>query len=268
MLATYLIGLREGLEAAIIISILVTYVVKLGEAKQVRKILLGAVAAIVLSLGVGLGLSSIDASVSATAEIAITGTTSMLAVSFVTWMIFWMAKQSRAMSGTLRGKVDAAMAKSQWSLALVAFLAVVREGVETSILLWSTAKSTNGGSAVFGGALLGIATAGVLGYLMFRGSLRFNLGKFFNYTSGYLVIIAAGIFAYGIGEFQELGLLPFLQQHAYDVSAQLPEGSIQELVLAGTIAFNNAPTVLQSLGWFAFVLIVGGFYLRITRKKH
>ena len=254
MLATYLIGLREGIEAAIIISILVGYVVKLGERAQVAKIMLGAGAAILLSLALGLGLSGLEANVSSQIEIAITGTTSLLAVFFVTWMIFWMAKQSRAMASNLRAQVDSAVTKSAWSLASVAFLAVIREGVETSILLWSTAKSTIGGGNVFGGAALGLATAAVVGFLMYKGTVRFNLKHFFNFTGGYLIVIAAGIFSYAIGEFQELGLLPFLSQHAYDLTATFPEGSVQELVLVGTVAFNAAPTALQAIGWWLYAV--------------
>ena len=267
MLATYLIGLREGIEAAIIISILVGYVVKLGERNQVSKILSGAALAVILSLGLGFGLSTIDASVSDRIEISITGTTSLLAVVFVTWMIFWMARQSRAMAAQLRARVDAAVTRSAWSLASVAFLAVIREGVETSILLWSTAKSAGGGSAIFGGAFLGLATATVTGYLMYRGSLRFNLGTFFKFTGAYLIVIAAGVFAYAIGEFQELGILPFLTAHAYDVSAIFPDGSLQELVLAGTVAFNTKPTLLQALSWAIYAIPVAALYLRANAAK-
>jgi high-affinity iron transporter len=262
LLATYLIGVREGIEAAIIISILVGYVVKLGEKQLISRILLGAGLAILIAVGIGFGLSGIEAEASATTEIAITGTTSLLEVVFVTWMIFWMAKQARAMSSHLRGQVDAALIKNSWSLALVAFLAVIREGVESSILIWSTAKTTNGGFSAFGGAFLGLGTAAVLGYLMYRGSLKFNIGKFFRFTGSYLVILAAGIFAYGVGEFQELGVLPFLTNHTYDVSGILPENSIPELILVGTTGFNSAPTVLQTIAWFAYLLPIGFLYLR------
>jgi len=268
VLATYLIGLREGIEAAIIISILVGYVVKLDERQQVGKILTGAGLAVLLALGIGFGLSGLETEVSDQAEITITGTTSLLAVFFVTWMIFWMAKQSRAMASHLRAQVDAAVTRSSWSLATVAFLAVVREGVETSILLWSTAKSAGGGATVFGGAFLGLATAALVGYLMYRGSLKFNPGTFFKITGGYLVVIAGGVFSYAIGEFQELHWLPFLTNHAYDVSAAFPQNSVQDLVLVGTIGFNAAPTVLQALAWVAYVVPVAVFYGRANRKAH
>jgi high-affinity iron transporter len=262
LLATFLIGLREGIEAAIIISILVGYVVKLGERSQVSKILAGAGLAILLALGIGFALSEVEATVSSSIEIAVTGITSLVAVAFVTWMIFWMATQSRAMAANLRSKVDLAVRRSTWSLATVAFLAVIREGVETSILLWTTAKSTHGGSVGFGGAAAGLLTAAVLGFMMYRGTLRFNLTTFFNVTGAYLIVIAAGIFSYAIGEFQELGWLPFLSQPGYDLSSMFPEGSIQELILAGTLAFNAAPTILQIIGWWLFAVPVALLFRR------
>ena len=267
MLATYLIGVREGIEAAIIISILVGYVVKLGEKQLASRILMGAGAAVLIAIGLGFGLSGLEAEVSEQAEITITGVTSLMAVVFVTWMIFWMAKQARALSSSLRSQVDAALIKNSWSLATVAFLAVIREGVESSILIWSAVKTTNGGLSATGGAFLGLGTATILGYLMYRGALKFNIGKFFRYTGAYLVVLAAGIFAYGIGEFQELGIFPFLTAHTYDVSAILPENSIPELVLVGTIGFNTAPTMLQSLAWLLYLVPVGYLYLAPKRTK-
>jgi len=267
VLATYLIGLREGIEAAIIISILVGYVVKLNERQQIGKILTGAGLAILVALAVGFGLSGLESEVSDTTEIAITGTTSMLAVVFVTWMIFWMAKQSRAMAANLRARVDAAVTRSAWSLATVAFLAVIREGVETSILLWSTAKSAGGGTSVFGGAFLGLATAALAGYLMNRRALKFNLGTFFKITGGYLIVIAGGVFSYGIGEFQELHILPFLTNQAYDLTAMVPQNSVQDLILVGTVGFNAAPTVLQCIGWLVYVLPVAMLYAKANQQK-
>jgi high-affinity iron transporter len=267
VLATYLIGVREGIEAAIIVSILIGYVVKLGEKQLAPRILMGAGAAVLVAIALGFGLSGIESEVSDRTEITITGTTSLLAVVFVTWMIFWMAKQARAMSTNLRSQVDAALVKNSWSLATVAFLAVIREGVESSILIWSAVKTTNGGIGATAGAFLGLGTATVLGYLMYRGALKFNIGKFFRYTGGYLVVLAAGIFAYGIGEFQELGVLPFLTGHTYDFSAVLPENSVPELILVGTIGFNTAPTVLQTIAWFAYLIPVGYIYLAPKRAK-
>ena len=267
MLANYLIGLREGIEAALIVSILVTYLVKLGEKRHVAKVLWGVALAVIVAIAVGVALGELEAVAPGNAEVLITGSASMLAVIFVTWMIFWMARQSRAMSANLRGQIDAAVTKSEWSLATVAFLAVIREGVETSLFIWSTTKTASNGTAALAGAILGLLTAAILGYFMYRGSLRFNIGTFFKYTGGFLIVVAGGIFAYSLGEFQEIGWLPLLTQHAYDVSALVPDGSVQDSILGGTIAFNAAPSVLQSLAWFAYLAVVGGYFLRSNAKK-
>jgi high-affinity iron transporter len=269
MLANYLIGLREGIEAALIISILVTYLVKLGEKRHLSKIFAGTVAAIVLSVAVGIALSELESVAPANIEPAISGITSLIAVGFVTWMIFWMAKQARAMSGNLRGQVDEAIAKSGWSLALVAFLSVIREGVETSVLLWTTAKTTGPSSSPVLGATLGLLTAAVVGYLMYRGSLKFNISKFFRFTGAFLVLVGAGILGYGIGELQEIGWLPLLSGHSYDVSAAIPTDGLLETILRGTLAFNNAPTVLQTIFWFGYILPTAWLFFRKqkTAKK-
>jgi high-affinity iron transporter len=267
MLANYLIGLREGIEAALIISILVTYLVKLGEKRHLSKIFAGTIAAIILSIGVGIALSELESSVPTSVEPAISGITSLIAVGFVTWMIFWMAKQARAMSGNLRGQVDSAVSKSEWSLATVAFLAVIREGVETSVLLWTTAKTTGPNSSPVLGATLGLLTAAVVGYLMYKGSLKFNIGKFFRFTGAFLVLVGAGILGYGIGELQEIGWLPFLTSHSYDVSAAIPTDGVLDTILRGTLAFNNAPTVLQTIFWFGYLIPTGWLFFRNQKTR-
>ena len=265
MLANYLIGLREGIEAALIISILVTYLVKLNEQKHVGKIFAGVIAAILVSLGVGIALTELAATAPATLEPAISGITSIIAAGFVTWMIFWMAKQSRAMAGNLRGQIDAAVRKSEWSLALVGFLAVVREGVETSVLLWSTTKSDALKDWPVWGATLGLLTAGILGFFMYKGALRINLGLFFKITGAFLIVVAAGILAYGIGELQEIGWLPLLQGQSYDLTALAPTDSVLETILHSTIAFNNAPTWFQTLGWLLYAAPTAWLFSRAQR---
>lgn len=266
MLANYLIGLREGIEAALIISILVTYLVKLNERKQLPKIFTGVVLAVLISLGIGIALSELAATAPANTEPAISGITSIIAAGFVTWMIFWMAKQSRSMAGNLRGQIDAAVSKSEWSLALVGFLAVIREGVETSVLLWSTTKSAAVNEWPVWGAALGLLSAAVLGYFMYKGALRINLGLFFKITGAFLILVAAGIFAYGIGELQEIGWLPVLLSQSYNVSTWIPTDSFIETVLHSTVAFNNAPTWFQTLGWLIYAAPTAWLFTRSQRK--
>jgi high-affinity iron transporter len=182
-------------------------------------------------------------------------------------MIFWMARESRKLGGSLRSKIDAAVQGSIWSLSFVAFFAVIREGIETSVLLWSATKSVGNDGSPAWGAFLGLATATVLGYLLYRGSLKVNLGIFFKYTGAYLIVVAAGILSYGIHELQEIGWINLLPQKAYDLSVAIPDGSVLHAVLKGVIAFDTAPTLLQALAWFAYLIPVAVIYWRASFRK-
>lgn len=263
MLDTFVIGLREGLEASLIVSILVTYLVKTNRKADVPKVFIGLGLAILVALGVGLGLSFIDSELSGATEVILSGIFSLVAAAFVTWMIFWMSKQARGMGRELHAKVDTAA--TLWSLTAVAFFAVLREGVETALFIWATARTSPLQGAL--GAVLGLVAAAALGYLIYRGSVKIRLSTFFKYTGAFLILVAAGIFAYGIHELQEIGILPFLTEHTYDVTSLVPEDSLLHVILSGTIAFNPAPTLLETIAWFAFVIPVATLYIRQNRKK-
>ena len=266
MLGSYLIGIREGLEAALIISILASYLKKVGQQKQIRSMLSGVVAAIAVSIIVGLVLSLSLQNLPAHTQENITGFASILAVIFITWMIFWMARNSHKLAGNLRSGVDRALAGSSLGLTAVAFLAVIREGIETSISLWTAAKATGGDQASVIGAVLGLLSAAIIGYLMYRGSVKINLSLFFKITGAYLVLIAASIFAYAFGEFNESGLITWLNGPSYDLSGVIQVGSVAEVILKGAFGFMVAPTLLQSVAWVSFAVIIGSSYL-LPRKK-
>ncbi len=266
MLANLLIGLREGLEAALIVSILVAYLNKLGQRNTVKFVLFGVAAAVALSVGVGFLLNLIVDNAEAGTNQIIGGSTSIIAVGFVTWMIFWMNRQGRHMGSALRTKVDAAAQTSTFSLILIAFFAVIREGVETAIFLWSTTRADTSGDSPVLGAVLGLVLAAVLGYLIYRGAVKINLSIFFRFTGAFLILVAAGILAYGIAELQEMNWLP-LSQTAYDLSGLVPQGSLGETLLHGTLSFNAAPSVLQVFAWVGYVAVVGTIYVRASRKK-
>jgi high-affinity iron transporter len=262
LLGSYLIGIREGLEAALIISILASYLRKVGQKHQMRQMMAGVVAAIVASIVIGLALSLSLKDLPPHTEENITGFASILAVGFITWMIFWMANNSHKLSSTLRGGVDKALAGSAFGLVAVAFVSVIREGIETSISLWTAAKATGGQQESVIGAVLGLVSAAVIGYLIYRGSVRINLGLFFKITGAYLVLIAASIFAYAFGEFNETGLVTFLNGPSYDLSGIIAEGSFVEVFLKGAFGFIVAPTLLQTIAWVSFAAITGWLYLK------
>lgn len=265
MLANFMIGLREGLEASLVIGILVAYLKKQERIQDIRRVLIGVVAAILVSVLAGLGLTVLVADAEEGATQLIAGFASLLAVIFVTWMIFWMARHSRALPSELHNKLAAAT--STVTVVAIGFFSVVREGIETSIFLWSASAVSGQGSVTIWGAVLGLATAAGLGYAIYRGSLRLNLRAFFAVTSSFLIVVAAGILAYAVKEFEELGWFPFLQGQTYNFESVTPEGSWIELLLKGTIGYNPAPSQLQTLVWFAYLLPIAYLFFNKTRKK-
>jgi high-affinity iron transporter len=266
VLANYLIGLREGLEAALVVSILVAYLVKTGHADRLRGVWVGILAAVALSVGFGALLSFTSSNLSFEAQEAFGGSLSIIAVGFVTWMIFWMRRAARTLSSELRGRVDTAVATGGWVLALTAFLAVGREGLETSLFLGSAVQSTGQSTQPLVGAALGLLTAVLLGWLFYRGAVRINLAKFFRWTGALLVIVAAGVLAYGVHDLQEAGILPGLNTLAFDISSAVPADSWYGTLLRGTINLTPQTTVLQAVVWVLYVVPVLALFLRPARR--
>ena len=273
MIANYLIGLREGLEAALIVSILIAYVVKSDRRQLLPRIWLGVGIAIGVSLLFGAVLTFGPKGLTFEAQEAIGGMLSIVAVGFVTWMIFWMARAARGMSGELRSQVDKAAEGSGWRLVVVAMLAVGREGLETALFIWAATQATTRGTgstaAPLIGAALGIATAVLLGYLMYRGALRINLTKFFTWTGAFLILVAGGVLSYGVHDLQEAGILPGLHNLAFDVSAAIPPTSWYGTLLKGIFNFSPATTWLEAIVWVAYVVPTMTIFLyKIHRRSH
>lgn len=265
MLANFMIGLREGLEAALVIGILIAYLNKQNRKGDVRRVFLGVLVAIFVSILAGLLLTFLVADAEAGTNQIIAATASLLAVLFVTWMIFWMAKHSRMLPSQMHAKLSETA--SSVAVFAIGFFAVVREGIETSIFLWSATSAAGQGAITILGAVLGLSFAAVIGYLIYRGSLRLNLRTFFAVTSGFLILVSAGILAYAVHELEELHWFTFLQGQTYDVSSFVTEGSPIEILLKSTIGFNAAPTQLQTLVWFLYLLPVTIIYWQRTKRK-
>lgn len=208
----------------------------------------------------------------------------------VTWMIFWMQRAGRTMKATLEGGIDRALtAGGLWALVAIGFVSVAREGIETTLLLWSMVQSFGDAPSALVGALLGLSVAVVLGWLISRGALRLDLRRFFAWTGGFLVIVAAGVLAYALMDLQEAGALPgpftaaapldpvtgavavgaagFPFGWAFDVSAAIAPGGPLASVLQATVGFMPAMTWLQVLAWALYLLVVGGLYLRGLRSS-
>ncbi|GAA1963643.1 FTR1 family protein [Nocardioides panacihumi] len=274
MVANYLIGLREGLEAALVVSILVAYLVKTGRTHLLKRIWAGVGLAVGVSLAFGALLTWGPSGLTFEAQEAIGGALSIVAVGFVTWMIFWMARAARGLGGELRGAIDRAADGSRWSLVVVATLAVGREGLETALFLWAATKAGTREAAgaitptwePLLGAVLGLATAVVLGYLIYRGAIAVNLAKFFTWTGAFLILVAAGVLSYGVHDLQEAGILPGLHSIAFDVSSTVDPNSWYGTVLKGIFNFSPVTTNLEAVVWALYAVpVMAVFFLRKRR---
>ncbi|MFE9253750.1 iron uptake transporter permease EfeU [Streptomyces sp. NPDC006879] len=254
MFSNYLIGLREGLEASLVVAILVAYLVKSGRRDALRPVWAGVGVAAAVSLAFGAGLEFGSRELTFQAQEAIGGTLSIVAVGLVTWMVFWMKRTARHLKAELHGKLDAALAMGTGALVTTAFLAVGREGIETSLFVWRAVKVADDGWHPLGGALLGIATAIVMGWLFYRGALKINLAKFFTWTGGLLIVVAAGVLAYGVHDLQEAEFLGGLLNKAFDISSAIPPDSWYGTLLKGTFNFQPDPTVLQVTAWLVYLV--------------
>ena len=266
MLANFLIGLREGLEAGLVVGILIAYLVKIGRRDVLPRIWLGVGLAVALSLGLGCLLTFGTYGLSFAAQELIGGLLSIVAAGFVTWMIFWMLRTARGLSRELRSEVDSHLTGAGWGLVFVAFLAVGREGLETALFIWAAVQASGSTTLPLIGASLGIAVSVVLAYLIYRGVLTINLSKFFTYTGVFLIVVAGGVLAYGVHDLQEAGFLPGLGTLAFDVSAAVPPDSWYGTLLKGVFNFSPATTVFEAVAWAAYVVPVMYFFLRSVRR--
>jgi high-affinity iron transporter len=272
MLGNLLIGLREGLEASLVVVILVAYLVKSGRRELLPRIWAGVAVAVAVSLGFGALLTFGPRGLSFEAQEALGGTLSIVAVGFVTWMVMWMARSARSLSGELKGAVDRAAHAGGVSLVLVAMLAVGREGLETALFLWAATQAASAGSASTTGPLLGaalgLACAVAIGVLIYRGAVRINLGTFFTWTGAFLVVVAAGVLSYGVHDLQEARILPGLNNLAFDVSDVIEPSSVIGTVLKGTFNFSPATTWLEAVVWVLYVAITMTVFFRVVRRSN
>ena len=262
MVANYLIGLREGLEAALVVGILVAYLVRSGRRDLVHQIWLGVAIAVAVSLGFGAVLTYGPSRLTFEAQEAIGGGLSLLAVGLLTWMIFWMARTARHLKADLHGRLDDALVAGRWAVLVTTLLAVGREGLETALFLWAGIEATGSTTQPLLGAVLGLGTATGLGWAVYRGAIRLDLRQFFAWTGLFLVVVAAGVLSYGVHDLQEAGFLPGLNALAFDVSAIVPPQSWYGTVLKGVLNFSPATTWLEAIAWVAYAVPTITVYVR------
>ncbi len=262
MLQNFLIGSREGLEASLVVSILVAYLVKSGARDRLAAVWLGVAAAVGSSLAFGAVVTFGSGSMSQEAQEGFGGTLSVVAVVFVTWMVFWMRSQAHTLKGDLQGRLDEAVAMGTTAVAIMAFISVGREGLETALFLWPTLQANGGGAEPLIGAVLGLASAIVIGFLFYRGTVKLNLANFFRFTGGALILVAAGVLAYGLHDLQEAGILPGLNTIAWDIHEQIPASSWYGSLLKGIFNFSPEPSWLEVVAYFSYLISVMALFLR------
>jgi high-affinity iron transporter len=257
LFSSALIGLREGLEAALVVSILVAFLVKSDQRAALRWVWGGVGAALLICVGIGTVVAYTIGELPFEQQEIVGGSLSIMAVAFVTWMIFWMRSTARTIAADLRGKLSDALAIGPVAVAVMASLAVGREGLETMAFFYANVRTAEAGTRQpLIGFIIGIAVAVVLGWLIYRGAIRFDLGKFFTYTGVLLVFVAAGILGYGLHDLQEARVLPGLTTLAFDLSGPMPEDSWHGALLKGLLNYSAQTTVLQAVVWVLYVTVV------------
>jgi len=267
VLANFLIGLREGLEASLVVGILIAFALKIDRRDLIGRIWTGVGAAVIVSLGTGAAIFFVLAESGDTVQPIIVGALSVLAAGLLTWMIFWMAKTARNLKGSLEGSMQAGLSQGGFAIAAVAFSAVVREGVETALFFWASMNSTGDGIPALGTAFTGIGVAVILGWIIYRGLLQINLGTFFQWTSLILIVVAAGILAYGVHEFQEVGLLP-AGAPVYDATAWLGKETIIGSLLYGLFSYRANPSLLELITWALYLVPTLTVFIAMTRRAN
>jgi len=257
LFSSALIGLREGLEAALVVSILIAFLVRSDQRAALKWVWIGVAAALAICVAIGTVIAYTIGELRFEQQEIVGGSLSILAVGFVTWMIFWMRATARTIATELRGKLSDALAIGPVAVAVMALLAVGREGLETMAFFYANVRTAEAGTREpLIGFIIGIAVAVVLGWLIYRGAIKFNLTKFFTYTGALLVFVAAGILGYGLHDLQEARVLPGLNTLAFDLSGPMPEDSWYGALLKGLLNYSAQTTVLQAVAWVAYVAVV------------
>jgi len=257
MIAAFLITLREGLEAALIVGIVLGVLRKLGRSDRSGPVWIGVAAAAALSVAIGLALNALGVAFEGRGEQIFEGVAMLLAAGVLTWMIFWMERQGRQIQVELERDVRQAVAASSgWALFGLAFVAVLREGIETVLFLTAAAFSATPAQTLIGGAL-GLAVAAALGWLLFAAGRRLDVRAFFRVTGALLILFAAGLLAHGVHELQEAAILPTFVEHVWDINPIVDENGAVGVFLKALFGYNGNPSLLEVVSYIAYFGVVG-----------
>jgi high-affinity iron transporter len=254
MIASLVLSLREGLEAALIIGIVLGALRRTGHSHLNRYVWFGVVSAFVVSLLVALLLRLVDKELVGTAEQIFEGVTLLLAAAVLTWMIFWMQKQSGSLRSELDNKVNqAASLGGQGALFFLAFISVFREGIELALYLTASSLTSSATQTLIGTSI-GLTSAAILGYLLYTTALRLNLKRFFQITALILILFAGGLVAHSVAEFNEAGVIPAIISPIWNLNPLLNDQSTVGMVFSTLFGYHGSPSLTEVIGYGAYIL--------------
>jgi high-affinity iron transporter len=268
MIPTLVIGLREGVEASLIVGIIAAFLSKSGRRDALRQVWIGVGAAVVLCVAVGVGLVELSRELPQKAQEGLETVIGLFALVMVTFMIVWMTKHARSMRRELEGAAQDALAQgSTRALVVMAFLAVLREGFETAVFLTAVIQNSSSAASGATGAILGILIAVAIGYGIYRGGVHLNLGRFFKITGIVLVLVAAGLAMFAMHTAHEAGWLTVGQAQALDLSWLVRPGTVMSSLLTGVLGIQPRPTVVEVTAWFVYAIPVLAYVTWPRRPK-
>jgi len=255
MLPTFVIGLREGLEAALIVGIVAAFLRQRGRLDALRWVWAGVAAAVVICVAVGVGLQIASAGLPQKQQEGLETVVGAAAVLMVTYMAIWMRRHARDLKGQLEGAAESALVQgSAWALVFMAFFAVLREGFETAVFLLAAFQASDTPAMAGSGALIGVVAAAALGYGIYRGGVHINLSRFFYATGLVLVVVAAGLVMTAFHTAHEAGWVNFGQGQVMDLSWLVQPGTVLSSVLTGVLGIQPKPVTIEVIGWLAYLV--------------
>jgi high-affinity iron transporter len=270
VLPTFVIGLREGLEAALIVGIIAAFLGQQGRRDALRQVWLGTAAAVAICIGIAIALQVISSNLPQQQQEGLETVVGALAVGMVTYMILFMRRHARNLKGDLEGAAATALAASSRALVVMAFLAVLREGFETAVFLLATFHASGDATTSWLGAVIGILLAAVVGYAIYRGGIRLNLARFFRITGLVLVVVAAGLVMTAFHTANEAGWLTVGQVQAFDLSWLVRPGTPLSSLLTGVLGIQPYPVWIEVIAWLAYLvpmIIIVAWPARRSRRR-
>jgi high-affinity iron transporter len=258
VLPTFVIGLREGLEASLIVGIIAAFLIQRGERAALRPVWGGVAVALAICAAVAVALNAVGRSLPSKQHEFLEGTLALVAVAGVTYMVVWMRRHSRDLKRQLEAHAESALVQgSVFALVAMAFLAVLREGLETAVFMLASFEGSSNPAATGTGAVLGVAVASGLGYAIYKGGVKINLSRFFRATGFVLVLVAGGLLALAAHAFEEAGVLTAMTGRAVDLTWLVAPGTIRGSLLTGTLGFQPVPTIAEVVLWLVYVIPMG-----------